>query len=219
MKKTLTVILLAVCIAAITVSTASLAYFTDTQTVENTFAVGDVTIKLDEAKIQLDADSHAQLVNPAARVEGSQDYGKLYPGFSIKKDPTITNTGSEKAYVGAKVTITTTNGITDTNRGIFDELLSGGLLADVENASITKTLNGDSYEICIVYKNVLGSGDAVILFDTLSVSSDYGKTEMAQLNGMKITVIAYAVQSVGMDNGALAALQAAFNEFDHITAP
>lgn len=222
MKKKLTAILLVVCIAAITVSTASLAYFTDTQTVENVFAVGDVTIKLDEAKVELDADRHAQLVAPEARVAGTQDYGKLYPGFSIKKDPTITNTGSEKAYVGAKVVITTTNGVTDANKGIFDALFSGGLLANGAEAVVTKQLNNNAYEIYIVYNNVLDVAgenkvNKVCLFDTLSIPAAYNNQDMAELEGLKITVTAYAVQSVGMTDGALAALKAAFDEFNHIS--
>ena len=214
MKKKLITIMLIVCVAAITVSTASLAYFTDTKTVENTFAVGDVTIKLDEAKVEL-VNEHAQLV-VGERTETNQSYGKLYPGFEIQKDPTITNAGSEAAYVGAKVVISTTNGITDANKHCFEDLLNGGLLADATNATVSKRINANTYEIYIVYKNELTKGAAIELFETLSVPYDYDNVKMAQLEGMIITVTAYAVQSAGMNYGALAALQAAFDDFDHI---
>lgn len=212
MKKKLITIMLIACVAAITVSTASLAYFTDTKTVENTFAVGDVTIKLDEAKVEL-VNEHAQLI-AGERTENNQSYGKLYPGFEIQKDPTITNAGSEAAYVGAKVVISTTNGITDAN--CFEDLLKGGLLADATNATVSKRINANTYEIYIVYKNELTKGAAIELFETLSVPDNYDNAKMAQLEGMKITVTAYAVQSAGMNYGALAALQAAFDDFDHI---
>lgn len=213
MKKKLITIMLIVCVAAITVSTASLAYFTDTKTVENTFAVGDVTIKLDEAKVEL-VNEHAQLI-AGERTENNQSYGKLYPGFEIQKDPTITNAGSEAAYVGAKVVISTTNGITDAN--CFEDLLNGGLLADATNATVSKRINANTYEIYIVYKAELANSASVKLFETLSVPDNYDNAKMAQLEGMKITVTAYAVQSVGMNYGALAALQAAFDDFDHIS--
>ena len=207
--------MLIVCVAAITVSTASLAYFTDTKTVENTFAVGDVTIKLDEAKVQV-VDEHAQLI-AGERTENNQSYGKLYPGFEIQKDPTITNIGSEKAFVGAKVVISTTIGITDANKHCFEDLLKGGLLADAANATVSKRINANTYEIYIVYKAELANSASIKLFETLSVPDNYDNVKMAQLEGMKITVTAYAVQSVGMNNGALAALQAAFDDFDHIS--
>jgi len=215
MKKKLLAIFLIVCVLAITISTTSLAYFTDTKTVENTFAVGDVTITLDEAKVQV-VDKHAQLV-AGQRTEENQSYGNLYPGFTITKDPTITNTGSEKAYVGAKVVISTTNGITDANKHCFENLLNGGLLADTTNATVSKRINANTYEIYIVYNAELANSLPVKLFETLSVPDDYDNVKMAQLEGMKITVTAYAVQSVGMNNGALAALQAAFDDFDHIS--
>lgn len=213
MKKKLLAIFLIVCVLAITISTTSLAYFTDTKDIENTFAVGDVTIKLDEAKVQV-VDKHAQLV-AGQRTEENQSYGNLYPGFTITKDPTITNTGSEKAYVGAKVVISTTNGITDANKHCFENLLKGGLLADTTNATVSKRINANTYEIYIVYNAELANSLSVKLFETLSVSNDYDNAKMEQMEGMKITVTAYAVQSVGMTD-ALSALQAAFDVFDHI---
>ena len=48
MKKKLTAIFLCVALVAIAVVGASLAYFTDTDDATNTFAVGNVTIKLIE---------------------------------------------------------------------------------------------------------------------------------------------------------------------------
>lgn len=206
MKKKLLAIFLIVCVLAITVSTASLAYFTDTKTVDNVFSVGDVKITLDEAKVELDAQNHAT-AHATERVtttsQAPQNYGNLYPGISITKDPTITNTGSEKAYVGAKVVITTGDGITDTS--VFVNLLS----EYADNATVTKSLNGNSYEIFIVYNQELATNENVTLFKKLSVPATYGNEDMAKFEGMKITVTAYAVQSVGMTDAATA-LKAAF---------
>ena len=50
MKKKLTVIFLCVALVAIAIVGASLAYFTDTKTVENTFTVGNVKIQLLESQ-------------------------------------------------------------------------------------------------------------------------------------------------------------------------
>lgn len=207
MKKKLLAIFLIVCVLAITISTTSLAYFTDTKTVENTFAVGDVTITLDEAKVQV-VDEHAQLVD-GQRTEENQSYGKLYPGFSITKDPTITNTGSESAYVGAKIVITTKNGITNDNKSIFDGLLTGGLLTQSTGVVVNKRLNSNAYEIYIVCNTALAKDAKAQLFTTLDIPETYNNAQMAQFEDMKISVTAYAVQSVGMTDAATA-LKAAF---------
>ena len=53
-------------------------------------------------------------------------------------------TGTEKNYVGSKVVITTTNGITDSKHGVFDALLSGELLDDNTKAVVKKQLNGNN---------------------------------------------------------------------------
>ena len=50
MKKKLTAIFLCVALVAIAVVGASLAYFTDTKSVTNTFTVGNVKIDLIESK-------------------------------------------------------------------------------------------------------------------------------------------------------------------------
>ena len=50
MKKKLTAIFLCVALAAIAIVGASLAYFTDTKSVTNTFTVGNVKIDLIESK-------------------------------------------------------------------------------------------------------------------------------------------------------------------------
>ena len=102
----------------------------------------------------------------------------------------------------------------------FAALLSGGLLANGANAIVDRKVNGNAYEIYIVYKQELtteNTGKSVTLFETLSVPAEYNNGQMAQFENMKISVTAYAVQSVGMNNGALAALQAAFDDFDHIS--
>jgi predicted ribosomally synthesized peptide with SipW-like signal peptide len=211
MKKKLIAILLVVCVAAITVSTASLAYFTDKQVVENTFAVGNVTIKLDEAMVEIDGNGHAVLV-PDQRTSANQSYGNLYPGFGIKKDPTITNTGTESAYVGAKVMINPQKEISD--KTVFENLISGGLLDDSTKATVKKAWNGSVYEIYIVCNAALSTNETAKLFDTLAVNTAYTNEQMKELASMKITVEAYAVQSVGMTGTALDALKTAF---DHIS--
>ena len=77
----------------------TIAYLTSTDAVKNTFTVGNVSIKLDEAKVTEDG----KIVEGADRVH-ENDY-KLLPGLTYTKDPTVTvENGSEESYVRMKVT-------------------------------------------------------------------------------------------------------------------
>ena len=77
MKKIITIVLVAVLVAAISIG-ATLAYLTDRDSEVNTFTIGDVTIDLKE-----DFEQGATLI----------------PGVNIEKKPTITNTGKNDAWV------------------------------------------------------------------------------------------------------------------------
>ena len=77
----------------------TMAYLTSTAKVENTFTIGKVEIKLDEAKVTADGIP----VEGAARVTANSY--KLMPGTTYTKDPTVTVlNGSEESYVRMKVT-------------------------------------------------------------------------------------------------------------------
>lgn len=82
----------------------TMAYLTDSKDVKNTFTVGNVAIKLDEAKVN---ENGTQVVdkdgNPVARV--TENKYKLLPGHTYVKDPTVTVlTPSVESYVRMKVT-------------------------------------------------------------------------------------------------------------------
>lgn len=77
----------------------TMAYLTSTAKVENTFTIGKVEIKLDEAKVNANGIPE----EGAARV--TRNSYKLMPGTTYTKDPTVTVlNGSEASYVRMKVT-------------------------------------------------------------------------------------------------------------------
>ena len=77
----------------------TMAYLTSSAEVKNTFTVGKVEIKLDEAKVTADGIP----VEGADRVTANSY--KLMPGTTYTKDPTVTVlNGSEASYVRMKVT-------------------------------------------------------------------------------------------------------------------
>lgn len=97
-KRTVALVLAIVLVFAVAVG-GTVAYLTSTANVKNTFTVGSVNIKLDEAKVTPDG----KAVTPAERVTAN-DY-KLMPGHAYTKDPTVTVLkGSEESYVRMKVT-------------------------------------------------------------------------------------------------------------------
>ncbi len=98
-KKSLLIVLCVALLVSVTI-VGTLAYLTDRDTVTNTFTVGDVQIRLDEAKV----DTNGEAVDPEERVTANTYH--LIPGKTYDKDPTMTvEKGSEAAYVRMRVTI------------------------------------------------------------------------------------------------------------------
>ena len=72
MKKKLTLVVTCIVLVAAMVIGGTLAYFTDTKSAENTFTVGDVKIKLDEAVPDGDGE----------RTEKGVEYTIITPGIA-----------------------------------------------------------------------------------------------------------------------------------------
>lgn len=101
MKKTSKALLLTICAVLLVAASVmgTMAYLTSTDKVQNTFTVGKVAIKLDEAKV----DANGKAVEPAERVKANEY--KLLPGHTYTKDPTVTVLkDSVESYVRMKVT-------------------------------------------------------------------------------------------------------------------
>ena len=97
-SKALLLTLCAVLLVAASVM-GTMAYLTSSDAVTNTFTVGKVAIKLDEAKVTTDGTP----VEGADRVKANEY--KLMPGHTYTKDPTVTVIkGSESSYIRLKVT-------------------------------------------------------------------------------------------------------------------
>ncbi len=79
-----------------------LAYFSDSDTKTNTFTVGQVRISLNET---------------AWDTTGQTAAGSVLPNQMIDKDPTISNTGNNAAYVFIKVSIPKTTVIVEADNG------------------------------------------------------------------------------------------------------
>lgn len=178
----------------------TMAYLTDNKTVTNTFTVGQVKIKLDEAKVTPDG----KPVADAARV--AENSYKLIPGHTYTKDPMVTVLkGSEASYV--KMTVTFSKA---------DELDT--IFAPTGGANLTSIFNGYDSDNWIYkgntknaddntrtyefwYKEAVAAPDGNValdaLFDSITVPGSITNEQLKTIEGMTITVNAYAIQADG----------------------
>ena len=193
-KKLMTVLALVLVIAMSVVGTY--AYLTSHDTVTNTFTVGNVAINLDEAKANADGTP----VQGADRVKANSY--KLLPGHTYNKDPMVTVLkGSESSYVKMTVTFS--------NAAELDAIFAPGAdMTSIFNGydsanwvlkNVTKENNTRTYEFW--YKETVAAPDGDVtldaLFDQIIVPGNITNDQLKTIEGMTITVNAYAIQADG----------------------
>ena len=203
-RKVLMIALCAVLLVSISVM-GTMAYLTSQASVTNTFTVGKVAIKLDEAK----ANADGTLVQGADRVDANSY--KLLPGQTYNKDPMVTVLkDSEKSYIRMTVTVSKAEELDAIFAPAGANLLSifngydGATWlykGDTDNADNTRT-----YEFW--YKEAVAAPDADValdaLFDSITVPGSITNAQLATIEGMTITVNAYAIQADGFGTADLA---------------
>ena len=211
MKKKILVACLCVALAVLTIAGTTLAYLTSQETVTNTFTVGKVEIKLDEAK----ANADGTLVPNADRVK--ENSYKLIPGHTYNKDPMVTVLkGSESSYIKMTVTFT--------KAAELDAIFAptGADLTSIFNGydstnwiykgnTEDTTANTRTYEFW--YKETVAAPTADValdaLFDQIKAPDSLTNSDLNNLKDLKITVNAYAIQADGFATAEAA--WAAFN--------
>lgn len=204
-SKALLLTLCAVLLVAASVL-GTMAYLTSTDEVTNTFTVGQVKIKLDEAK----ANPDGSLVANADRVKANEY--KLLPSHTYNKDPMVTVlSGSESSYVKMTVTFSKANeldAIFAPGGADLTSIFNGYDAAKWIAKGNTKdaTANTRTYEFW--YKETVGAPTADValdaLFDSITVPGTITNEQLATIEGMTITVNAYAIQADGFANAEAA---------------
>lgn len=201
MKTKRKALLLTFCAVLLVVASVlgTIAYLTSQDEVKNTFTVGQVAIKLDEAKVDL----NGAPVQGADRVKANSY--KLLPGHTYTKDPMVTVLkGSESSYIKMTVTFTKANeldAIFAPDGAKLMKIFNGYSENEWTYKGNTKntTANTRTYEFW--YKEAVGAPDADValdaLFDFITVPNDITGKQLATIQGMKITVNAYAIQADG----------------------
>ena len=220
-SKVLLTLLCAVALVATSVF-GTLAYLTDKESVTNTFTVGQVGIKLDEAKVDVNGKPDGTNRWQPTTEDPAQEY-HLLPGHTYTKDPTVTvDAGSERAYVRMLATIT----YKAEADAVFAKYQTDALFAPWLDINSNWIVNGApvteedvvagtisrTYEFR--YKSdVAKSATATklpALFTTLTVPGAVTNEEIAHLQDMVISVEAHAIQADGFTNAA--------DAWDHFTA-
>ncbi len=208
MKTKSKALLLTLC--AVLLVTASvlgtMAFLTSDDEVVNTFSVGSVAIKLDEAK----ANADGTLVEGAERVKANSY--KLLPGHTYNKDPMITVlNGSEPSYIKMTATFSKANELdaifapTGADMtSIFDGYNATCWIAK-GNTKDTAT-NTRTYEFWYKETVAAPNGDVALdaLFDKIIVPGFITNEQLATIEGMTITVNACAIQADGFANAEAA---------------
>ena len=210
MKKKLLIMSVAMVLVCAFAVGMTIAYLTSTDEVVNTFTVGNVQIQLDEA----DVDEYGEQLydsetgSPAPRVP--ENTYKLIPGHEYTKDPTVTVlSGSESSYIKMTVTFTEAaalDAIFAPNGADLTSIFKGYDSANWIYMGNTENNNTRTYEFW--YKEAVAAPDADValdaLFDSITVPGSITNAQLRTIEGMTITVNAYAIQADGFANAEAA---------------
>ena len=191
MKKAKKILILALCALLLVGATiaGTVAYLTSTDSVENTFTVGNVAITMVESVVD----------EYGAKTSGTTDTGntyKLIPGHEYTKDPTIkVSEGSEDCYIFVEI---------DNGLGA-----DAALTMSADWAKVSKTENKSVwvYGTAAEPVPVGAENDAVVPFTAFTFGEE---ADPAAYSAAKITVTAYAIQADGLDAKTAAELWALF---------
>lgn len=189
MKKFALIAVCAMLLVCVTIG-ATVAYLTSTDSVKNTFTVGNVQITLDEADVNLDGTP----VEGADRVKENTYH--LLPGHTYTKDPIVhVADGSEDCWVFVKVD----NGIKD----LVDTVTIEDQIYDNEWLPL---------ESAGVYYKYVSKNDAIRdleVFRNFKLKDDLESGDLSAAAGKTVTVNAYAIQADGFGSA-----EAAWAELD-----
>ncbi len=191
MKTKTKAIALTLCAVLLVVASVmgTMAYLTSKDTVTNTFTVGNVSITLDEAKV----DKYGTVVEGADRVDANSY--DLVPGHTYTKDPTVTvAANSEPCYVFVKVE----NGLSGF------EATNNTIASQITNTNQWTALEGNDG---VYYKEVVASATdtTLVVFSSFTLSDTANNVNgWNNLGNANITVKAYAIQQDGFETASAA---------------
>ena len=192
-KKKLLIAGIATAVAVAAVSGSTIAYFTSQDSVSNVFTVGDVKIQLTEPKWD-PAASHV-----------------ILPATEFDKDPTVTNIGTNDAYIRVKVKISDYAALTAANV-TPSSLLTGLDSTKWIQAGAPVTGSDDTITYSYYYNKTIEAGESTIpVFTKVSFPSTLKAADLQGIGtDFEINVSADAIQAQSFNT-----VQEAFTAFDN----
>ena len=193
MKTRSKALLLMLC--AVSLVTASvlgtMAYLTSTAEVKNTFAVGSVSITMDEEDVDNDSDTSDNVTVDGFVRDKANSY-KLMPGHTYTKDPIIhVGSGSEDCYLFVKVV--------DEISEIEADTTVAAQMANMGWVKVDGTENVYVYTIDKQNPAAVTASADVTVFESFTVRGDVTGSVLEGYKDKTITVTAYAVQKDGFE--------------------
>lgn len=201
LRKILTLVSCAVLLVCVTV-VGTIAYLqATTNTVTNTFTVGNVNFgdpALEDGLDEAEVDEYGE--NPVSNVRVTSNQYKLVPGHSYIKDPIVhMSSTSEDAWLFAQVN----NGISEIEDSYTWTDEEGnehsGTIAD-QMEELGWTLLDDESNV-YYYEDTVSASDNIPVFKGFAVNGDADVTGYADA---EITILAYAVQADGFGSAQAA---------------
>lgn len=196
MKKKVTAIALAVCILAVAVIGATMAYFTDTDSKTNTFTFGGVDIELTETSKEDEKNN----IHAGTEKEDGFTYDTVLPGLVYSKVPTVT-VKEGPAWVVVTVTVPT----------IYDHADFFNRTANENDFEMDKKVVGKNtiYYFYSTNKDGVATGVTLKLFEQIKINPALTQDNVKNLPTFDVVVNAYGIQKEGF-NDAKSAFAAAF---------
>ncbi len=206
LKKILMLVVTMILVAAISV-TATMAYLkSQTDVAQNAFAVGNVKISLDEAKVDeygrlLDVDGNLWTAesgkDKAPRV--TENSYTLVPGKTYVKDPTVhISEDSEPCLVFVVIYLPGLKSAPFYDN-MYSQLRKNDTWRDLGDDGKVPKDRKDDY-IVWGYNGTVQPGDDLQLFSTLTVKTDVAYKELEKIDLSQLEITAYAFQDEGTED-------------------
>ena len=212
-RSLLSVVALALTIAVTAFGTV--AYMTDSDTVTNTFTVGNINITVDEENVDGIPDENGNIIPERDR----QNNYPLIPGLPQTKDPTMTvHAGSEECYVRFRVELTGYAALKAIRPALTDEQLLTQFVNINSDWKLTGTPVVNGNVVTYEYRHAVevdASTEAQTLqplFNTFTVPLEYTGSDLAAMvaAGFQLEAHGDAIQTE-----AFADVDAAWQAFDN----
>lgn len=204
-KSKVLVIALIVSLIAI-ISIGSLAWFTAKDEVTNTIKLAD--------NFDVDVYETDKCFRPI--IDGGETVGQTYtgimPGQTLKKDPTVKNTGAHPEWIRVKVTLSSYK-VWETKLAAGTDLTTifGGykdiMWTRYDDPEIDEEENTVTYTFYLNY--VLYPGQIAKLFDSVTIPAEVDQDDISDMNGtFTIKIAAEAIQAENLPKTVKNALDA-----------